>query len=246
MPIIDMHAHWGRWQVDFMDYSVDSLRAVLDRCDICAMIFSSAKSILYDITEGNRDIFDFVEQDDRFYGYVTVNPNLPERSLEEIRRYSDHPKFKGVKFHPVYTGSVIDDPRMDPIYAYAEKIGCPVLIHAMGNTTCSPLRLVPVNRKFPALKLIGAHTGGAFPELACQAAAQTNENVFFDLSCSCILKNRVENIVRAAGADRVLFGSDYSLIEPAFVIGEVEEAALTGEERRKIYYSNSAKLFGLE
>ena len=244
MSVIDMHAHFGRWQVDFTDYRPDDLRAVLDRCNISAMIFSSAKSILYDMEAGNRDTFAFIGLDDRFYGYVTVNPSLPEKSLDEIRRYSGHPGFKGIKYHPDYACSVIDDPRMDPIYAFAEKQGYPVLIHAMGNTNCSPLRLIPVNRKFPELKLIGAHTGGAFPELACQAAQQTNENVYFDLSCNCIRKGRVESIVAAAGADRVLFGSDFTLIDPAYIIGEVEEADLSAADRQKIYFSNSAKLFG--
>ena len=105
--------------------------------------------------------------------------------------------------------------------------------------------MVPVNHRYPALRLIGAHTGGSFPDLACQAARETNENVYFDLSCGYIGRGRVEKIVHAAGADRVLFGSDYTLIDPIFIKGEVDEASLLPTEREKILFSNSAALFQL-
>lgn len=245
MPLIDMHAHWGEWPFGCKPQTVEDLRAMLDRYDISAMLFSSSKAIQYDMEEGNRELFAFLDGDPRLYGYVTVNPNLPEQSLGEIRRYGGHPRFKGIKYHPYYAGLAIDSPEMDPIYAFAQERQYPVLVHAMGNTTCSPLRMIPVNRRFPNLHLIGAHTGGSFPDLACQAAEETNGNVCFDLSCSYIGRGRVEKIVRAAGADRVLFGSDYTLIDPIFIKGEVDEADLLPVEREKIFFSNSAALFGL-
>ena len=164
MPLIDMHAHWGEWPFGCKPQTVEDLCAMLDRYDISAMLFSSSKAIQYDMEEGNRELFAFLETDPRLYGYVTVNPNLLEQSLEEIRRYSCHPRFKGIKYHPYYTDLAIDSPEMDPIYAFAQEMQFPVLVHAMGNTTCSPLRMIPVNHRYPALRLIGAHTGGSFPD----------------------------------------------------------------------------------
>ena len=245
MPLIDMHAHWGEWPFGCKPQTVERLCAMLDRYDISAMLFSSSKAIQYDMEEGNRELFTFLEADSRLYGYVTGNPNFLEQSLEEIRRYSCHPRFKGIKYHPCYANLTIDSPEMDPIYAVAQEMQLPVLVHAMGNTTCSPLRMIPVNHRYPALRLIGAHTGGSFPDLACQAARETNENVYFDLSCGYIGRGRVEKIVHAAGADRVLFGSDYALIDPIFIKGEVDEANILPAEREKILFSNSAALFQL-
>ena len=76
MPLIDIHAHWGEWPFGCKPQTVEDLCAMLDRYDISAMLFSSSKAIQYDMEEGNRKLFAFLEADPRLYGYVTVNPNI--------------------------------------------------------------------------------------------------------------------------------------------------------------------------
>jgi uncharacterized protein len=48
----------------------------------------------------------------------------------------------------------------------------------------------------------------------------------------------LEYAVKTIGPDRVLFGSDFSINDPATVIARVDHAFLTGEQRQKILSGN--------
>jgi predicted TIM-barrel fold metal-dependent hydrolase len=50
--------------------------------------------------------------------------------------------------------------------------------------------------------------------------------------------------VNAVGKDRVLFGTDAGLFDPAFCVGLYEEANLTEEEQKAILRDNAIRLFG--
>jgi predicted TIM-barrel fold metal-dependent hydrolase len=48
--------------------------------------------------------------------------------------------------------------------------------------------------------------------------------------------------VKEIGADRVLYGSDFTINEPAGVIARVKNAFLTAEDREKILFKNVERL----
>jgi len=48
----------------------------------------------------------------------------------------------------------------------------------------------------------------------------------------------LEYAVKTIGADRVLFGSDFSINCPATVLARIQNAFLTEEQKRKILASN--------
>ncbi len=57
-------------------------------------------------------------------------------------------------------------------------------------------------------------------------------------------RGKVEESVREAGANRILFGSDIDLIDPAYILGLYEEAALTPQEQQLVMHGNASRLFG--
>jgi hypothetical protein len=52
----------------------------------------------------------------------------------------------------------------------------------------------------------------------------------------------VEKAVQEIGADRVLYGSDFTINEPSGVIMRVKNAFLTPEDREKILFRNVERL----
>ena len=52
--------------------------------------------------------------------------------VEETVRYLDHPRFLGVKLHPLLDGHHPDDPMVHPIHEAAIAKDVPLLIH-LGN-----------------------------------------------------------------------------------------------------------------
>jgi predicted TIM-barrel fold metal-dependent hydrolase len=50
--------------------------------------------------------------------------------------------------------------------------------------------------------------------------------------------------VRIAGPERLLYGSDAPLIEPAFVLGTYQDAEISAGELDRVFWTNAAALFG--
>lgn len=71
-----------------------------------------------------------------------------------------------------YEGIAIDDPLLDPLFAMAHEMDIPVLVHVLGiggspdfsSHLGNPLRLVPVLRKYPGLRVYLENAGWPFLE----------------------------------------------------------------------------------
>jgi predicted TIM-barrel fold metal-dependent hydrolase len=70
-------------------------------------------------------------------------------------------------------------------------------------------------------------------------------NVYGDLALSRPIEGNVEWFVKEMGADRVLFGTDMPFYDPSHVIARVALADITEEEKKDIFYRNTAKLMKL-
>lgn len=71
----------------------------------------------------------WLEADDRFYGSISVTPLAPERAVEEVHRWADHPRMTQVVMGSG-TQIPLGQERYWPIYEAAEAEGLPVAIHA--------------------------------------------------------------------------------------------------------------------
>jgi predicted TIM-barrel fold metal-dependent hydrolase len=45
--------------------------------------------------------------------------------------------------------------------------------------------------------------------------------------------------------EKILYGSDYSMLDPAFSMGMVMSSEINDEYKEKIFYKNAQSLFGL-
>jgi uncharacterized protein len=240
---IDIHAHYGKWPFVGRDAEIEDIKAAMKKHDIQAFFLSSSKAIMYDFIEGNHELFSNIADVQGLYGYVVVNPNYMEESLDEVRKYADNPKFIGVKYHPEYCKKPADCEEMIPLFQMMEALNAPVLIHTFGDGLSSPLRLHNVNSKFPNVKLIAAHMGGNRFDLGIQLAKEANQNVFLEICSTDISCDKIKLAMDAAGAERILFGTDYSLFDPSYTIGAVESSQLANMERQMLFYENALKVF---
>lgn len=117
-----------------------------------------------------------------------------ESSLEEIRYCLDELKFEGIGLYTNYDGAYLGDASLDPILAELDRRGCGVLVHPTNppdaprlpgmslpvieytfDTTRAIANLlwVQARKKFPNIKLIFSHGGGALPFLADRLGIQT-------------------------------------------------------------------------
>lgn len=240
--IIDTHAHCGRWFFPTFCESPEKVGSLLDRYDIEKAIFSSSKAITYNMESGNREAEDFVRSDKRFYAYAYLNPRRLEACKDQIERYLGLEKFVGIKLHPSYSREAANSPNTLALLNLlpADKV---VLVHTWGPSGVS--QVSELARSSPTRAVIMGHMGGteeAGWKASIEAAAQI-PNVYLEICGSLLQYDRIGEAVRRLGSKRILFGSDMTLISPAFALGQVLDARIKEREKEQILRENALRLF---
>lgn len=161
----------------------------------------------------------------------------------------------GIKLHPDYQKTFVDDPRMVRIIQYASELGLIVLLHAgldiglPDPIHCTPQRVVRILEQIeqPEAKIVLAHTGGyqLWDEVEEYLVGRS---IMFDLSYSLgrISDGQLLRIIQNHGADRVLFGSDSPWDGQGVILERFRRLELSEEEAELILYKNAHKLLGFK
>src|SRR4030042_3400727 len=220
-----------------------------------------------------------------FIGIASVPLKDTDKAIEEVRRTVTGLGMRGVCIGSNIDGIFIDDERFEPFFSEVEKLEIPIFIHPMtpsGNEAMNDYRLAPmigyemdlclavvrvvfsgIMKRYPNLKLIISHLGGAIPFLIsriencynaypeCREKISINpltylHKVYFDtvsfyepaLMCAYAFTK----------ADYLIMGSDYP-----HVIGDIRRAvtsinglSIPEIEKRMILGENVKKLFKLD
>lgn len=183
------------------------------------------------------------EHPDLLRGYVYVNPRN-KNAMDVLRRGIEEQGMSGLK---LLIATYCNDPLVFPLIEKMIEYGKPTLIHtfvkAVGQLPfeSTAYHVADLASRYPEAKLIMAHLGGE-PYHGIRPVAKY-ENVWIDHSGTLVGSDDLNHTVGLVGADRVLFGSDMP-IAFASCYGQVLEANLTDEEREKIFWKNTAQLFG--
>ena len=150
----------------------------------------------------------------------------------------------GVKMHPDMQKFNIDDPRLYPLYDMIQG-KMPVIFHS-GDPRwpySHPARIRRVMDDFPRLTVIAAHLGAWSMQNEALPLLRDRENCFVDTCSSMSHKTPEEavRLIRAYGAERVFFGSDYPVEDPVYQIRVLESLALTDAEKEKIAHENAER-----
>lgn len=260
MDIIDIHAHIFPSKI--VKKAVDSIGSFYDLpmhgagtaddllengCKINARYFAvhSVATNPAQVMSINDYISQEMKLNPQFIGFATLHPFMsnPEAEVDRVIKLG----LKGVKLHPDFQRFDIDCEAALDLYAIING-RLPILMH-IGDKRMEyshPKKLASVASRFPNQIFIAAHLGGytAWDEAEKYIIGR---NFFIDTSSSLFFldKNRAAEIIRAHGADRVLFGTDY----PMWLHGEEYERfmqlPLSDAEREKILGLNAAKLLKL-
>jgi uncharacterized protein len=233
--VVDVHCH--AWK--YPDHFSDQYRAEVRRAragaevdlrvrydhyladapqDVRAIVFGG-KARLSGVWIPDDYVAHYVERDpQRLIAFMSLDPTQPGWE-EEMRYGREVLGMRGIKLLPMYAGFRPDEPRIEPLWEYAEKYGLPVLLHT-GTTFISsaplectlPRHLDPVAIRHPKLRLILAHLGHPY-EGECIVVARKHANVYADISALFYRPFQLYNslmLVQEYGVwDKVLFGTDY-------------------------------------
>ena len=160
---------------------------------------------------------------------------------------------KGVKLHPDYQATFIDDPKYLRLIETAAEMGLLVSVHAgldygfQDCTHCTPARAKNMLRLTGAENVILAHMGG-FGMWQEVYDLLVGEKVYFDTGVVARYMDRAlaAEIIRAHGADKVLFATDSPWASYEDSVEFVSSLDITDRQKNMIFGENAARLLGLK
>ena len=191
---------------------------------------------------------------DRISAFASVNPAWGDAAVSEARRCLDAGAVGIGELHADTQGLDISDRTvMEPIMELLRERSVPITVHASepvghvypGKGTTTPEKLLRFVSQFPHNRIVLAHLGGGLPFYAAMPeVARALSNVWYDTAALPYLYNAsaIEASVITAGADKLLFGSDYPLLMQARVLDYVRSARLDPQEMDAVAGGNAAAL----
>ncbi|HUU29967.1 MAG TPA: TatD family hydrolase [archaeon] len=244
----DCHSHlddenrYGGWSPEELLWKMDS-------AGVGRAVISSVKGLSAgnpdDLARGNEAVSKVVQHyPDRFEGGVCVNPKLPEASLREIKNYVVQGPFVLVGEMCQYIqGWDAKEPGLGAIIELAQAHNVPILIHS--STETHAVEILDLCTAYPGARFIMAHMGGMnyLHENIPRLIANRRNNLWIDISGACAFFTfYLERLIENLGTDRIVFGVDMPLIEPAPLVTRIENLRLSRQEKDRIAAGNLADL----
>ena len=240
LDVIDAHNHLGRY-FNFPVFRGGSIEAMIERMDtigVRRVCLAAHAAIGPDMFLGNDETEDAITRfPNRALGYATIKPCKEDEIEQELRRRFAHPGFLGIKLHPGLHGVNVAHDSYRPAMEYADKHSLPVLIHTWSHADVNDLTKLAA--EYRSASFIIAHMGGS-PDVLDHAIETliAHDNVFGDTALSYAPHRGIEYIVRRAGAEKLLFGSDMPFYDPVFTLARVVCADIHESEIEKIVGGN--------
>jgi predicted TIM-barrel fold metal-dependent hydrolase len=192
--------------------------------------------------------------------FIYFDPRYEEDGLEEIDRCMEKSGdiIKGIKVGHRFAVARYMYSMMEKAQEYRLVVG----IHCDSSVRSHPYIIANLANSFPKVDVIMLHMSmrqSAAAELLQIKAAEKNPNVWFETSFSNPYP--IKMIVERLGADRIMFGSDHSILvgsegyesvfehvkyEMMIHMHSVRCLGLPKEQEDKIMGLNAARLFGVE
>ena len=242
---------------------VDEMADAYRRRNMVAMIMNSTDvSVTGQEPVPNDHIAEVVRaHPDVFFGFGVVDPRLGAVAVREVRRCKEELGLIGIgELNPARQHFFPNDRAMYPLWEAAAEVGLPVLFHggyaAAGSGTpgglgvklkyAQPMHLDDVAADFPSLTIVCAHPSWPW-ESEALAVTLHKANVYMDLSgwAPKYMSAEVRQYVNSRVQDKVLFGSDWPVMEPDRWLAEFDELGFKPEVRQKVLLENAKRLFGL-
>lgn len=193
---------------------------------------------------------------DRFSGLAGLDPTEGMKGVRGLERAVREFGFIGAHFYPHWFELAPDHARWYPFYAKCVELDVPVqlqvgqsLVYDPGRPLRSlgrPITLDAVACDFPELKLIGIHVGIPWAdEMIAMAWKHKNVYIGCDAHSPKYWPESLVRYVNSFGQDKVIFGTDYPVLDFERTRREIEALGLKEETKRKLLRDNARRIYRL-
>jgi predicted TIM-barrel fold metal-dependent hydrolase len=251
-PMFESLRRWGTLETPSeipIDFTLGALQAAgVNRALTCAWWGPTGALI------SNDEVAAAVRsRPDVLVGVASVDLARPMDGVRELRRAVKHLGLRALRMLPWLWNLPPDDRRYYPLYAECIELGVPFCLQ-VGHTgplcPSEPGRPIPyldrVALEFPELVIVGGHIGYPWTDEMISLATKY-PNVYIDTSAYKPKRYpaALREYMSGHGRKKVLFGSNFPMLQPAECLAQVNELGLDDEARRMFLGENAVRVFRL-
>lgn len=192
----------------------------------------------------------------RFSGLAGIDPTEGMKGLQQLEYAIKELGFVGAHLYPHWFEMAPDHARYYPFYAKCCELGVPIQMqvgHCLRYSDERPLKSVgrPITLDtiacdFPDLKLVGIHIGWPWTEEMI-AVSYKHRNVFIgtDAYAPKHWDPKLIHFINTFGKNKVIFGTDFPVIDPERARKEIEEIDFRPDAKRRFLRDNVIDLYNL-
>jgi hypothetical protein len=193
---------------------------------------------------------------DRFSGLAGIDPYRGMQGLRDLERAVREYGFVGAHLYPHWCEIPPDHALFYPYYAKCCELDVPIMMQVGHNLVYSRARRLPsvgrpitldrVAIDFPELKLIGIHIGIPWTdEMISMCWKHENVYVAGDAYAPKHWPPQFVHYANSYGREKVLFGTDWPVIDPERAVAEIAALGLREESHRLMMRDNALRVFRL-
>jgi predicted TIM-barrel fold metal-dependent hydrolase len=261
---------WRTYSFKFAEREIPSVEVQAERWSQEVERYGLEKIVF--VTGGGNDTLARVVamNPQKFIGFAHHDP-FQEDAADELRRAVVGLGLRGYKILAPALRGALDSRSLDPLWATAEQLQIPVLIHfgVLGggggiaqHVNINPLTLHSVAKGFPGIHFIIPHFSAGYPQELLQLA-WVCPNVSVDSSGNnewvrwmpypLNLHDLFRKFYETLGPERIIFGTDSEWFPRGFANRYYEsqwqvccEIGMDEEDLHKIFHDNAARLLHLD
>ncbi len=193
---------------------------------------------------------------DKFYGLAGIDPFDGMNGVKAFEDAVTNMGFIGAHLYPHWFELAPDHAKYYPFYAKCWELGVPIqmqvgqsMVYAKDfpcRSVGQPIKLDAVACDFPELKLIGIHVGIPWHEEMI-AMSWKHDNIYIgcDAHRPKYWPKSFVHYINSFGQDKVIFGTDFPVLDFEKTVADIDELNFKPEVRRKLMRDNVLKIYGL-
>src|SRR5918999_374996 len=193
----------------------------------------------------------------RFRGMAGIDPTEGMEGVRKLEYGIKELGFVGAHLYPHWFELPPHHRKYYPFYAKCVELGVPIQMqvgHCLVYSKDRPLRSVgrpiyldTIACDFPELKLVGIHTGWPWvEEMISVSWKHPNVYIGSDAYAPKYWKPEFVQFINSWGQDKVLFGTDFTIIDFQRATREINELGLKEDSKQRLLWKNTAYVYRLD
>jgi hypothetical protein len=177
---------------------------------------------------------------DLFYGFTSVDPHQGQKSIAYVEEGIKKRGFKGLKMAPICHHFAFNDPTVKELAALCGDLGVPFYTHTTFDPVASTFAFEFLVKEFPKTTFILGHMGFGPNDVKATEMVKMYKNLYLETSLGNYLA--IKNVIQSAGAEKLIFGSEYPLSHPAVELKKIELQDISDDKKERIFSKNLLNL----